>query len=320
MANCAKGAGRCPARSRSIAWADWYGVPERGISGRFALVVMGRAEQLEPIGIEGLAVCDEPVGDDYEPDVPPDLDPGAAYFLEEPELIRIRDRFLEAIRREAPEVLASLRDDVSPLIDPRRPRAVDPVMRWAERFHLCKDVGGGGGWLVRAARDTLDHWGRSPDAVNPPRWSPKAALPGSASLPDHLLVRARMATGRFRFEAPAWDQRVETRKQYVRRARLEFDGRLRAELDRFESMFRAEELRKPPRGTNDRHFKWLVLYQIKVRSYQEIADEDGVKKQTVARAVKTTARLLIGESWKDWLRPALRGGAPPADPRRSSSH
>lgn len=265
-------------------------------------------------------MCDEPVGDFYEPDDPPSLDPGAAYFLEEPELIRVRNQFLEAIRLDAPEVLTSLRDEVLPLVQPERPRAVDPVLRWAGRFHLCRDEGRcGGDWLVRAARDTLDHWGRIPDDSDPPRWSPTAAVPGDASLPDHLVARNRMTTGRFRFEAPTWDMGVETRRQYERRAILAFERGLKAELDQIEGAVRAEGLRTPPRRTSERHFRWLVLYQIREWSYHAIADEDEVRRQTVERAVKGTARLLIGEYWKDWLLPAQPGGAPPAGPGPSAS-
>lgn len=265
-------------------------------------------------------MSDEPDGDYHEPDDPPSLDPGAAYFLEEPELIRVRNQFLEAVRSEAPEVLVALRDEVLPLVQSRRNRPVDPVTRWAGHYHLCRDeVRSAGDWLVRAARDTLDHWANSPEEFDPPRWSPTAALPNSAALPDHLFARSRMSSRAFRFEAPAWDLGVETRRQYEGRARREFEGWLKAELDRMENASRTEAPRTPPRGTSDRHFKWLVQYQVKGRSYNEIADEDGIKKQTVAREVKRLAGLLIGEPWRDWLRPALPGGTPPAGPRPSAS-
>ncbi len=265
-------------------------------------------------------MSDEPDGDDYGPDDPPSLDPGAAYFLEEPELIRVRNQFLEAIRSEAPEVLTALRDEVFPLVQTRRHRPVDPVMRWAGQFSLCRDeIRSGGDWLVRAARDTLDHWVSSPDDSDPPRWSPTAAMPDNASLPDHLVARSRLTPGRFRFELPAWDLKGETRRRYEGRAGREFVAWLKEELDRIEDAGRSEAPRTPPRGTGERHFRWLVLYQIKGRSYNEIALEDEVKKQSVGRAVQKLAGLLIGESWRDWFRPASPAGAPPADPRPSAS-
>jgi hypothetical protein len=55
------------------------------------------------------------------------------------------------------------------------------------------------------------------------------------------------------------------------------------------------------------HFDWLILFQVKGDSYATIAKANHRTVQAVDEGIKKAAEALIGERWKEWLRPTKRG-------------
>lgn len=60
------------------------------------------------------------------------------------------------------------------------------------------------------------------------------------------------------------------------------------------------------------HFTWLVLFQIKKKTYQEIINDCKLDrgKEAVRHGIQDAAKLVYGPRWKEeWLR-RLTGGRP----------
>jgi hypothetical protein len=242
-------------------------------------------------------------------------DRSAVYHHEPTELRGLREQFLEALRENVPEVLASLRGMYEHYSTSEEPsdlfRTFGPVLGWAEEHNLGNiDCYLDCGWLIEAARETIKHWRKHPDALDPPRWSPTACEtihPGPLS--ERVWERSGL-TRPITLRLPGWDPQQETLEQYKQRI-MEMVGKgLNRRYDEHETSMTEARLKRPPRKSSADHFYWLALYQAGRLSYTAIAGKYETDYQAVSEAVRNTAKLLIGPYWQTWLRPPCKGGRP----------
>jgi hypothetical protein len=110
-----------------------------------------------------------------------------------------------------------------------------------------------------------------------------------------------------------WDPTEETRAQALQRAELLFRRDLVGYLDRVEEAAKNEGMKRT-RTPKDRHFDWLVHFQIHRKTYTAIARSAGLKdpgesgRKAVTTAVRNVADL-VGLR----LVPRSSGGRPRAD-------
>jgi hypothetical protein len=243
-------------------------------------------------------------------------DRSAEYHHEPTELRRLRALFLEALRENVPEVLASLRKMHEHYSTSEEPdllsTAFGPLLGWAEEFSLVNiDCYLECDWLIAAAWKTIAHWRDHPEDLDPPRWSPTACEtihPGPLS---ERVWKQSGLTQPLTLQLPGWHPQQETLEQYKQRIM----GMVRKELDRrydeHETAMTKARLKRPPRKSSlADHFSWLALYQGGRLSYAAISGNYQTDRPTVTQAVQNTAKLLIGPYWRTWLRPPLKGGRP----------
>jgi len=229
-----------------------------------------------------------------------------------------RARFLEAVRRIVPQVLADLgrqplasfhalatelessdyrtwqalvlsaEDEVPAALSLR-----DELLAWGHRYRLDAD------WCVDRALQTLRAWHRLP-VESPLRseWDHEAVgyfLPASAG------------QRQFIFEHPGWQLTADgmTQSDAERTIRASFEIQLSEYFESMRALAHAADLERTPEKRRLVHFDWLVYYQVELWSQQEIAAEAGVDRTTVRDALQTAARET-GLT----LRNPSRGGRP----------
>jgi hypothetical protein len=129
----------------------------------------------------------------------------------------------------------------------------------------------------------------------------------------------------YTFTVQAWSLRREDRDKATNRILVDLKSQLREQMDRHEGIARLMGLEKRPRTIQPRHFDWLALYQAKGWNRATIARH--VKKsweakgtsaehltQTVRQGIRDAAELVVGWSWRSWLRPAKAGRPPKPRP------
>jgi hypothetical protein len=116
----------------------------------------------------------------------------------------------------------------------------------------------------------------------------------------------------------AWSMRRESRAQAYNRIMREVATQLRELMRQHERGAKYLGFNKHPRKVRREHFDWLALYQVRGWNNAEIARH--VKKswpaqgtsaahleQTVRDGIQTAARLVVGPSWRSWLRRGKSG-------------
>ena len=214
--------------------------------------------------------------------------------------------FLEAVK-VAPAVLESLKEELLPLYE----EAVDqdrvatwegpPVLTgedselerrlvdWSRRYHLNES------WILDSALLTLRFFSRG---VKTKYFVVPAQFRSHPEFPP------------LQFEEPAWIPDLHTKKQYMTRARSNFEKELQDYVQSIEAKLRALGWKKTPQKRLAKplqHFEWLVQYQCAGWSQGRIGEEYKAGQKTVSEALKRTADL-IGLT----LRPRGKGGRPPS--------
>ena len=93
---------------------------------------------------------------------------------------------------------------------------------------------------------------------------------------------------------------------------------LRQQMDRHEINADLLGLERIPRKLSTEHFNWLALYQVKGMRYAEVArvvqptwptKDTDLKNltETVRSGIQDAAQLVVGLSWKSWLRQGKPG-------------
>jgi hypothetical protein len=201
--------------------------------------------------------------------------------------------------RVKPKTIAALfdRDDISPVM----------------KFFL--------GWVMVTAHATLRAWA---DRRRPPahlQWTlplRDCELMNLAGATDLDYEAAAMFTPEpeeapppYHFHAGAWHPFQETREQCKQRFLKDVRRQLEARLDQAEKVFSDLGGFQPTRRvTAERHFDWLVQYQVKGKPLLQIANECSPPTtiQSVREGVRAAAERVIGPGWEDdWLRPAQIG-------------
>jgi hypothetical protein len=246
-----------------------------------------------------------------------------------------RSEFLEAIRRTAPEVLETLREEVLPhfsALDLKshpdyehydwsldRVSEVLAKLRhhlepWADRFNLRRPTPEVSlppwdkmqlfQWMGPIIVSTLLDWDKGLN-LDPLSW----AFVGNFSNGAHCDF-----PDAFKFETDGWSTLRETEEDFKVRLQDEFVKKMTSYIARQKR--EAERLGwilMPPRVAPE-HFDWLVLFQIKRVSQERIAKAAHRTRPAVAEAIQKTAGLVAGDGVQFWLRPAL----PPGRRRKSS--
>lgn len=120
------------------------------------------------------------------------------------------------------------------------------------------------------------------------------------------------------FWTRAWNVQRETRSQAQQRISNDLTNQLRQWMDIHEAFAERTGNKELPRKFQSAHFNWLALYQVKGLGYPEITElakktwgrknitlED--LKKTIHSGIRKTAELVIGSSWKSWLRVSKPG-------------
>ena len=233
-------------------------------------------------------------------------DDSAWYYMTPSEIQEGRKRFLTAIEEEAPQVLRELRKVHLRLKEYARKnytgKSIYELYIWGYKYRLYKPLkdsilifGSQGDWIVQAGMRTLAYWDTDGhDDLE--HWSPDAARVDG---PAKKLVFKRP----YKFETRFWNPSKETRKEFEKRVLGEVKVDLHSKLRKLEV--------EAPQIREDKYFKWLVMYQIKKKSFSLIARESKeTSPNIVPTGVKKVAKLLFGDQWELWLRPPDRGGRP----------
>jgi hypothetical protein len=110
---------------------------------------------------------------------------------------------------------------------------------------------------------------------------------------------------RYYFKVKGWNPCWETRENATKRIMRELATRLRDRLDLEEDIAKRTGKVKQHRIINNKHFRWLALYQVKRWNNARIAHEfedDPTSSETVRQGVRNAAQLVAGPNWKSWLR------------------
>ncbi len=214
-----------------------------------------------------------------------------------------RSRFLEAVRKHAPEVLEDLQAEplelemriatTETLSIPRTwqdlVQAVeggdsnlvslrDAVLAWSRRWHVDVD------WCRDQALWTLMRWERVP--ADDPAHTTWSLERGSQFQP---VVRGWPP---FRFYHAPWDPTDTSRTIAAQAIRSAFEQKLAHYLDSVEEAAQASGMRSTPEKRSDDHFAWLARYQIGGESFERLAKDVFRDRRTVAAGIKDAARLI----------------------------
>jgi hypothetical protein len=115
----------------------------------------------------------------------------------------------------------------------------------------------------------------------------------------------------------SWRIGDESRADAEERILQDLKKQLRDRMAEHESIARLVGYVKTPRILQSDHFDWLALYQVKGLSKYRVAKTVGASNATpsrvranekkVAKGIENAAELVIGPSWRLWLRPGTPG-------------
>jgi hypothetical protein len=208
--------------------------------------------------------------------------------------------FLSAIRQHAPAVLNDLAErplaiytnlpdlidtstwqnlneaalDWAPELKPLRAAIHDWSQHWNLETNWCRD----------RALQTLAQWARTDDG-HPLRsqWSHEAT---SYFVP--ISSDARTLT----FFHPGWDPSFGSRADAEKMIREAFDDHLAAYFKDLDALAASHGMERTPEKRTMDHFVWLVRYQILGQSFDRLAKDVFVSRQTATNGVKNAARLI----------------------------
>ena len=223
---------------------------------------------------------------------------------------RARLEFLKAIERTAPEVIATLKENVLPHYEAILDMGYESepvrwswlirrasykhhaeekatlvkllrefkqaIEHWAEKWRLAD----GGDWFYDCALSTLNHWSSVGTADG---WDPEYK-PGT-----FLLLLGK----HFKFEFLEWDPKTTTWPDYKK----SMDEAYEKARGDYRTRIRPNKRNVRARKTHElKHYKWLVEYQVRGKGYAEIAqvyqDESGLDSSSVGEAVRQLASLI----------------------------
>jgi len=193
---------------------------------------------------------------------------GHSDFYRRPDAVLSHGRvlFLEAVRVEAPGVLAALRDDVLPkFLAPSRsddaPGIISAMRAWADRFNLRATDRPPESWVIEVGLRTLRTWAMSERVEL--RWS---FPPTSARFPF---------------------TEAEERELQLQRAARERRHERRGEF----ALARARGFQRTPRKADATHYIWLARFQVLGETIEQVAKTPGAEadRTTVRSALRRTA-------------------------------
>jgi hypothetical protein len=182
----------------------------------------------------------------------------------------------------------------------------ESLQRWAEKFNLRED------WILDTALRTLFFWihgkkERHREAIE--EGAPEGAgdieaamaLPGVFADPEYVFTPDRPP-----FEAEGWDPFVELEDHFRDRLEKTLEAYIKDRRTRDDSVPETPNRgfkRSRHGGPLRKHLEWLILYQVRKKSYQAIAEEvnvgnpgltrrDQTGRGTVTRGVKAASELL----------------------------
>jgi hypothetical protein len=174
------------------------------------------------------------------------------------------------------------------------------VARWAMSVHLDIPI------LMDTARLTLYFWALNAENARKLRW--------------HHVFRGwpvRHDETRVRFIGRGWDPHAESRTSAHVRLVSAFQRAIKKYLDAQERKAQQGGAQKVPKKIQAEHFDWLALYQVGGLSYSEIARRCASSRKNLALDRKTikagvfgAGKLVAGDCWRQWRRPASKGGRP----------
>jgi hypothetical protein len=235
-----------------------------------------------------------------------------------------RNRFLTAIREEAPEVLTTLASEPLTLFRtlwerwlatvPEDHRAIPHLYllrSGAFRWYRFKNADPGhdpdgaelanvlirwarrwnldrsaADWLMERALLTLREWVLLPERVQRDdlRWAEYYEMT-TVELTDEEQTVAFP-------RAYTWNPQFERKSAARERIRADFERHLADELDRIEAIAN-DRLTTPPKLTSgDVHFRWLVHYQVQDLDWDQIAERADRSAKQVREAARAIARTV----------------------------
>ena len=278
--------------------------------------------------------------DDYqEPNYPDStdlLDPASDYYIPLEQRGELRQLFLDAVARFAPEVLTRLRNEVHRLApaDRERCRRIgdSALVMWGKscavyepRYYTSPTEAGD--WILEAARRTLAYWDNNPgdDASAALGWAPSAAKVdphetnyfGPPPSPRWIAALAEARAKPLQFDFENFDpERPGGWDEYAKRAGIAFRDCLKSYRQITEALLKRDHLlERAPRKLEKDHFEWLVQYQILKLSQRDLSRKHEKSVRSISSGLHTAAKLLFGERWRIWMRESPPGGRPP---KRSS--
>ncbi len=207
--------------------------------------------------------------------------------------------FLEAIRKEAPQVLKALKEDVLPKCPStktvknlrwftiKRDRQYnrqyselrDALLFWADRFNLREE------WILEIALKTVMLWrsAKSQAEIEPLHWFiPGVGYWGVVSDEDAAI----------KFSRSGWDPIAETRTTFKKRMMADFESFLENYLDKLDAIVQERGLKKTPKKNENEHFTWLAKWYVgNYNSFGEIARAVNVERQSATLGIQKAAAM-----------------------------
>jgi hypothetical protein len=209
---------------------------------------------------------------------------GPELSYQEVETADLRAQFLQVLRKAAPKVLRTLRDEVLPTGRPW----VAALSEWAKRWHLQEP------WLLKTIAKTLDLWDRYPSTAGYLAWALPSSCGWSGSGINEDARRVLIETSWW----PTSESRTAARKRIMAMvdARLgeiaTAHGAARLELDGPAVLTPPKSRRARGGRTLETRMQWLAEYQVLGHLESEIAAEHGVSQPAVSQALDDLAVSL----------------------------
>jgi hypothetical protein len=125
----------------------------------------------------------------------------------------------------------------------------------------------------------------------------------SGNIPTHEVYK-------FQFSSPRWNPLREPRSKAKKRILAQFEDLLEPKLEKERELIGRLGCKPISYNVDSQHFDWLARYQVQGLSFQRIAEHYHRERQTVTHGIKLAAKVMLGSSWKQWLRPPGKPGRP----------
>ena len=206
--------------------------------------------------------------------------------------------------------------------DPERVHLRESLEAWGARYGFLPRPGDGLGfdWGLDNALQTIGRWIAAGDRFNPqqPTWEiapgtaayrPKGTLSGTRIGPGiGRAVESVLAPSETQITFPEihWNPQTENEAAFRLRMRENLARMLAPEITRIKTLAKKQLVTAPRKHTDD-HFKWIVLYQVDGRTWDEITSIVRTEPDSIRIEVQSLGRLM--------LLPLRRGE--PGRPRRN---